>query len=216
MTISRRQKRQIVRFLQSGQIAHRVRRCGFTLVEVMVSMSIMAIAGAAILLGVQSAVKTADETVEQTIATGMARQLLGEVLGSRYATPGSGPYDVSAMGPSSREKLAAGRVMHDDTDDYLSVQDERPQDRWGSPLGHGDGSGNVRATPFAIRSGMLDNWRQKVDIYYVSNSDPSVKMPPGKPSDYRAAEVYVYRIDSNGKKREVYRTRQVFTYLQSP
>lgn len=216
MTNSRRQKRQIVYFLQSGQIAHRVRRCGFTLVEVMVSMSIMAIAGAAILLGVQSAVKTTDDIVEETIAAGIARQLLDEILGARYATPGGGPYDVSAMGPSAHEKLAVGRMMYDDTDDYLSVQDEPPQDRWGNLLGRGDGSGNARATPFAIRSGMLDNWRQKVDVYYVSNSDPSVKMPPGKPSDYRAAEVHVYRIDSDGKKREVYRTRQVFTYLQSP
>src|SRR6187397_902006 len=62
------------------QSARRARRRGFSIVEAIVALSITALAGAVLLLAVESTVQSTTDSVQRTIADGMAQQLLDEAL----------------------------------------------------------------------------------------------------------------------------------------
>ena len=53
----------------------------FTLIEVLVAISIASIAGSVLLLGITSSTQTTTESLQQTIALGMAQQLMDKAVG---------------------------------------------------------------------------------------------------------------------------------------
>lgn len=185
---------------------------GFTLVEAMVALSITAIAATALLLGVESSLQTSSDALEQTIAAGMAQQLADEVLGARYAAPETGPYQ-SELCPSSWEAAGDGRERFNDTDDYNDFRAQPAEARWGVPLGRGDGLGGLRHPNFQIRPDYFAGWRQEIDVYYVSETDQSVRLPAGQASNYRAVEVHIIHQDTGGGERDLYRLRRVYAYV---
>ena len=184
----------------------------FTLVEALVAISITAIAASVLVLGVHASLQTTDEAVEQTIALGMAEQLLDEVLGARYHAVGVDGYQVN-FGPSWYEQQGSGRERYDDVDDYHGLRIQPPEDRWGVPLGRDDGQGGQRHPSFRAPAGLLDPWRQEVDVYYVAESDLASPLPYGQVSDYRAVEVRILVVDPEGGTRPLASLRRVVTYV---
>src|SRR5438128_946766 len=92
----------------SGMKSRTRQRSAFTLVEAVVSTSITAVAGAALLLGVSSALDTTNNVMDQAIAQGIADQLADEIAGKRYAAAGAGPYETN-LGPSAYEAAGVNR-----------------------------------------------------------------------------------------------------------
>lgn len=201
----------------SGPVVRRAvrHRAAFTLVEALVAISITAIAASVLLLGVHASVQTTEEAFRRTIATGMAEQLLDEVLGARYHAVGVDGLQTT-LSPSSWELEGSGRERYDDVDDYHGVRSQPPEDLWGIELGADDGQGDLRHPNFRAPAGRLDHWRQEVDVYYVDESDLSVRLPAGQVSGYRAVEVRIYYDDPSGGSRELADLRRVVVYLPPP
>jgi hypothetical protein len=160
-------------------------------------------------------VKTTNDAVAQTIAQGMAAQIIDEVLGARYCAVESSPYD-SALGPSNAEQSGKGRELFDDTDDYNDYTAQPPEDPSGQTLGLGDGVGNLRHPAFRISGDKFANWRQRIDVYYVNPSDPTVRRTDNQGTDYRAVEVTIERIEPNGSIRPLATLRRVYCYVPIP
>ena len=80
---------------------------------------------------------TTSESLEQTIASGMARQIVDEVLGARYKEAGTSPYQYP-LTANSWELQGTGRERFDDTDDFNGFRAQPAEDLWGLELGQGD------------------------------------------------------------------------------
>ena len=179
----------------------------FTLIEATVSISIAAIAGSVLLLGITSSLQTTSEAMERTIADGMARQLMDEVVGCRYMEPGGDPYQ-STLGPEAGE---TSRDDFDDIDDYNALRVQPPADQYGIALGAADGG--VRHANFQAPEGFFDDWTEEVDVYYVDESDLTTRLTGGQTSDYRVVQVRIVKDDPNGGSRELANLRRVVVYV---
>lgn len=187
-------------------------RAAFTLVEVLISISIAALAGSVLLLGTASSLRTTTETLEQTIAEGMAQQLIDEVVGGRYMEFACSPYDVY-LAPGGAEQVTGTRELFDDIDDYNGVRSLPPTDLWGIELGKDNGAAGERHPDFRAPPGFFDHWRQEVDVYYVAESNLTARLPVGQVSDYRAVEVRIIYDDPDRGERELARLRRVVAYV---
>jgi type II secretory pathway pseudopilin PulG len=185
-----------------SQTPRRPRR-GYTLVEAMVALSLTAMAGAVVLLTVETSLDAADQALEQTIAAGMAEQLLDEVLGAAYGDPGE-----TALAPDLGETLGGGRQQFDEIGDYNGYSAQPPVDRWGRPLGLGDDADESRLASFRAPAGAFDSWRQEVKVYYVDEGNLSKDLTVGQTSDFRAVEVIISR-----QNVELARLRRVVAYV---
>lgn len=185
---------------------------GFTLVEAMVALSITAMASAMLLLSTEGMLKATNDAVDQTIAEGMAAQLIDEVLGSRYCA--SDPYETS-MTASAYETAGTGRERYNDTDDFNGYTSMPPKDRWGGTLGKG-GEGTQRHPSLKMPGNDFAKWKQKIEVYYVSATNPGTRVANSQPTDYRAVEVTIARTESNGALRPLAKMRRVFCYVPIP
>ena len=191
---------------------HTLARRAFTLVEALMATAVTAIAGSTLLIGISSSLRTTDDNMRATIAFGIAEQLMDEIAGSRYAGAGDGPYQVS-LGPSLAEAAGGGRQLYDDIDDYHQFTAGPPQDPWGIPLGRGQGDGTLRNPNFQISDGFFDAWRREVEVYYVDESDHSVRLSAVQTSNFRAVEVRVYYTDPVAGEVLLADVRRVFSYF---
>ncbi len=155
---------------------------GFTLVEALVAISIAALAGSVLLLGVTTSLQNTDEALRQTVALGMAQQLLDEVVGA-----------------GSLEAI----------DEYDGFHDAPPADSWGVPLGMEDGHGGLRHPNFRAASGLLDHYARHVRVAPAAPSDLTSPLSAGQTSDYRLLEVRVTYTAPNRPARELVRTKRV-------
>jgi prepilin-type N-terminal cleavage/methylation domain-containing protein len=204
------QRRTAVRPVRSSG-----RRRGFSLIEALVSMTLISLAGAVLLLGIESSLQSTVDAVEQTQAAGIARQLVDEVLGKRYMAQGVTPYQT-ALTANSWELQSAGRERYDDTDDFHRYSAQPVEDTWGIELGSGDWYGNQRAPGFQVPAGTFGDWREEVEVYYVDQADPSQRLPSSRTSNLRAVEVAIFRDAPQGGTRELVRIRRVYAYIPSP
>lgn len=189
---------------------------GFTLVEVLVSLTIIAMAGSALLLATHAAMDSATDSLDQTIAQGIARQFLDEAMGLSYVEPGSDPFSLR-LGPELGEDVDAGRSLSfDDTDDFDSDRIGPLVDPWGKPLGTGDGRGNVRHPNFQLRRDYFHDWEFTSRVVYVDEADPASSLPAGTVSGMRAIEVSVYKRQAQGNARLLANMRRVHSYVPSP
>ena len=178
------------------------------------SISITALAAAALLLGSHASLETTNEALKQTIAQGMAQQLMDEIVGCRYMAVGADPQQVSLC-PSSWEKATGTRERFDDIDDFVDIESEPPTDQYGVPLGTDDGEGDTRAPNFQVPTSMFNNWRQEARVYYVRESDLQTELPYGQTTDYRAVEVRIIEDIPGRGDRELARLRRIVTYVPS-
>jgi type II secretory pathway pseudopilin PulG len=195
--------------------AHRRRSsaAGFTLVEALVSITITAIAGSALLLGINSALQTTNSVLEQTIAQGMAQQLMDELSGLRYVEAGSSPY--AALRAETGEVSGASRERFDDIDDFSGLQIQAPKDLWGIALGQDDGKGGLRHTSFRAPTGYFSRWRQEVEVYYVSDADMSTRLASGQTSNYRAVHVRIFVDTPDRGAQKLVDLRRIFANVPS-
>jgi len=188
------------------------RRDGFSLVEALVAIAIMAIAGSALLWGVMGTMQTTDDSVQQALAIGMAQQLMDEVLGARYHAVGSDGYETS-MSASSWEKSGEGRERYNDIDDFNGLRFEPPMEVYGTAVGTGDDTGDLRHPSFRVGQDYFQNWRQEIDVFYVDPDDFSRNLSTGSVSDYRAVEIRIVREDPDSDPRVLAELRQVVSYI---
>jgi type II secretory pathway pseudopilin PulG len=187
-------------------------RGAFTLVEAMVAISVTALAGSLILLAVESSLRTADDSVDETIAMGIAAQLMDEIAGGRYHGLGESP-TRTPLGPSAWEAQGQGRERYDDLGDYAGYSAQPPRDRFGKRLGGEDGDGGKRHANFRAPTGCLSRWRERVDVYYVSDADLSLRLADGQTSNHRGVEVTIERLDPDGVVRPLAQLKRVFAYV---
>src|SRR5688572_27554635 len=171
-----------------------LRRGGFSIVEAIVALSITAMAGAVLLLAVESTVQTTTESVQRTIADGLAQQLLDEALTRHFVEPGEDPLGNS-VGPTAFETAGSGRESYDDVDDYHSFIALPAEDTYGNSVGSGNDSGGLRHANFRVPDGYFDNWRQRVEVYFVREDDHRIRLTSGT-SYFRAIEVHIEIQDS--------------------
>jgi hypothetical protein len=186
---------------------------GFTLVEAAISMSLTAICGGALLLGISSSLETTQSVLEQAIAQGICDQLVDEIVGRRYSAAGSGPYEPF-LGPSASESAAAGR-RYSDIDDFNGFRAQPPVDFYGVELGADDGQGGSRDANFRAPASLLARWREEIDVYYVNNNNLTQRLAAGQTSDYRAIEVRIILNDPAMGPRTVAKARRVVAYVPS-
>ena len=199
--------------LRTPHSAFRGRRA-FTLVEAVIALTLMALAGSVLLLAAQTSLRTTDEAVRRTIAEGMADQLLDEIVTRRFMEAGEMANDAT-LGTEAGEK-EAGRSLFDDTDDYQHLAALPARGRYGEPLGTGDDAGGQRHANFQIRDGFFDNYRQRVRVYYVDPTAPDKPLPQGQTSYYRGVEVAIDYRDPAGGEQELAVRRRVYAYIPPP
>ena len=190
-------------------------RNGFTLIEALVSLTILVLAGSVMLLAIETTVLSGDDALEQTIADGMARQIIDEVMGTRYAASSAYVYQYP-LGPSSWEASGNGRERFNDTDDFHNFSAKPAEDLWGQPLGEGDDEGGLRYSNFRVPSGYFDKWKQRIEVYYVDDEDLSLRLTGSNTSNHRAVEVTILRQQPDNSLREITRSRRVYAYVPAP
>jgi prepilin-type N-terminal cleavage/methylation domain-containing protein len=189
---------------------------GFTLVEVLVALTLLTMAGSALLLTTYSAIDSATSSLDQTIAQGIARQFLDEAMGLAYAEPGSDPFSLQ-LGPDTEENGDEGRfVSFDDTDDFANYHALPLVDPWGKAMGTGDDQGNLRDPNFRLGTSHFRNWELTSTVVYVDETNPGRTLPEGSTSGLRAIEVSVYKRLGNDPARLLVTMRRIYSYVPSP
>jgi len=188
------------------------RRLGFSLAEALIALSVMGLAGAAMLLATESASMASRDALDQLIANGLANQLVDEIMGLPYKEQGQA-FDVWPMGTERGESaLPKLRSLYDDSDDFTGYYAQPVQDAWAIELGQGDGRGGVRHANFRIAADYFDDWYVQIGVSYVDESDLSVNLSSSDTSGMRAVEVSVFRVDGKSR-REVAKVRRVSSYV---
>jgi type II secretory pathway pseudopilin PulG len=191
--------------------SHVTRRRGFTLIEALLSTTLAAIAGTALLQGVYGSLENTTAAQEQTIAAGLAQQMMDEIAGKMYCAVRNQPYETT-LGPSAAEQAGAGRSLYNDMDDFNGVRNAPPMDPWNIPVGNDNGQGGTRYSSMCVGN-FLAKWQRQVDVYYVSATDLQTKLAAGQTSDFRMVEVRVYVTDPDGATRNLVTLKRVFAYI---
>jgi type II secretory pathway pseudopilin PulG len=194
--------------------ALRPRRRAFTLIEAVIALVIMSLAGSVLLLAAQTSLRTTDEAVRRTIAEGLADQLLDEIVTRRFMEAGENANDPT-LGTEAGE-TAAGRWLFDDTDDYHNLAARPAQGIYGESLGTGDDAGGPRHGSFQVPDRFFDNYRQRVRVYYVDPTTPDTPLTQGQTSYYRGVEVAIDYVDPAGGEQELAIRRRVYAYIPPP
>ena len=179
----------------------------------MIAMTIMAMAGAVMFLGVETSLRSAIESQDEAIAAGLAEQLIDEVLGHHYTSPIIGDPYQTPLGPSAAEAAGDGRELFDDADDFAGYTAYPAEDTWGIALGTGDGAGGQRHPSFRLPESRFSRWKQQIDMYYVDEDSPWVKLTGSATSDVRCIEVQILQLSSNGQWKTLATAKRPFVYV---
>jgi hypothetical protein len=189
-------------------------RTAFSLVEALVALTITTLAGSVMLLAIESCLSTTSDAVDRMIADGLATQLLDEISVRRFMAPGDSPFSIS--GPNASESNGSGRERFNDMDDYKNFSARPAEGIWGEAIGTGNDSGGTRNSNFRVPTSYFANWRQRIDIYFVSDTNHSVRLAGSTTSNYRAVEVTIDYIHSDGRVIPLAKRRRVYAYLPPP
>jgi prepilin-type N-terminal cleavage/methylation domain-containing protein len=192
--------------------ANHSRRGGFTLVEALVSLSIVSIAGTALLLNVTSSTQTTDAATRQFMANGMAQQLMDQIAGQYYTDPGTSP-TTTTLGPLSSDLVGPGWSAFNSINDFNGLSVTPPTDRWSIPLGTDNGDGNVRHPAMQMIGGYFSRWSLQVSVFYVTDTAPTTPLPAGTTSNYRAVQVQAFYNDPVLGQQQLANLTRVFAYV---
>lgn len=190
---------------------HHARR-GFTLVESLLAISVLSIAGTAMLVALESSIDVNRAAVERFVAQGLAQTLMDEITGLPYCDLGTSAYQ-SPLGASWSELFSTGRTGLDDMDDFVDVDESPPKDPWGVTMGRDSLGTSSRLSNFRLPTNTMNRYRWEVDAYYVNSSDLTTKLTGSSTSDYRAYHVLVYVTDPGAAERLVVDLRRVVSYV---
>ncbi len=186
---------------------------GFTLVEALTAITVCTLAGAAVVLALNSTYHSNESMVRWLQAQGLAEQLADEIAGKRYHALASSP-EQWPLGPEGNE--GPGRSQYDDLDDFARYAAAPPVDSWDIAIGQGDGQGGWRHPALRLDSRLFQSWQQQVQVYYVDPSDWSRRLPAGQTSSVRAVEVRIVFVDTDGTVQQLARIRRVLAYVPPP
>jgi prepilin-type N-terminal cleavage/methylation domain-containing protein len=187
-------------------------RPAFSLLEVLVSLTILGMAASALLLATGNASQTATDAIATSTARGIAEQILDHIVGLRYTANGESS-TVLPLGTEAGESGTPLRtILFDDTDDFHGINQTPLLDPWGSALGQGNAAGGLRPTDFRVADSYFSNWRVAVSITYVDPNNPAIDLTGTATSGMRAATVTVSRT-SNGVTETLAQLRRVFSYV---
>lgn len=180
---------------------------GFTVPEALIGIVVLSLSGAALLTSFEMALDTGVESVNQLQAQGVATRLMEEICRLRYVEPGQ-PWSQLPLGPEAGEVT---RADFDDIDDYHGLTSS-PTDRWGVALGSGDGAGGVRQPTLRVDNNKMTNWRTRVLVQYVLDSDHSTVSAAA--TRFRRITVYVEEL-RDGTWFPIATSRRVVGYAPS-
>ncbi len=189
----------------------RRRRNAFSLIEAVIAVGLTVMAAGTLLMAVSTSQQTTDEALRQTIAAGMAEQLMDEILGQKYCADPYNGYETS-LSRSPWEAAGTGRERYNDIDDYNLVRTQPPTDLNGIVLGQDDGMGGIRAVALQANTSLISRWRQEVDVYYVSEANPTQRLTSGT-SDYRMVEVRITEEIPGVGRRQWAKLQRVVSYV---
>jgi type II secretory pathway pseudopilin PulG len=197
----------------------RTRRRAFSLVEALIALTVMAMAGSVLLLSVESSLQTTTDAVDRTIADGLAQQLLDQALTKKYteaAVAGGGTLDaiLGAIGAAADELLGVGTEMYDDVDDYSGYTSQPPEDIYGQPLGTGDDAGGQRLANFRVPGTFFQHWQVRVEVYYVDPSNHTIHS--NTTTAYRAIDVFVEKLETGDVVVPLANRKRVICYNPPP
>ncbi len=186
---------------------------GFTLVEALTAITVCTLAGAAVVLALNSTYQSNESMIRWMQAQGLAEQLADEIAGKRYHAVGADP-EQWPLGPGRNE--GPTRSQYDDLDDFARYAASPPVDPWDIAVGQGDGQGGWRHPALRLDNRIFQSWRQQVQVYYVDPADWSRRLPSGQTSLVRAVEVKILYVGSGGTVEELAHIRRVFAYVPPP
>jgi prepilin-type N-terminal cleavage/methylation domain-containing protein len=190
------------------------RQNGFSMVEAIVALVIVSVAGAALLVQFGGHSRFAVDAVDETIAAGIALQLMDEIAGCKFNNA------PTTFGPSAFELAGVGRERYNYIDDYhgYGASVSPPVDRYGVELGTEDKRGQVRHATFKSPVHAFAGWRQAVRVSKVDviGGVPTVPQPAVAPFNYLEVEVTVSFDDPVEGTVELARLRRVFSYIPPP
>ncbi|MBP90870.1 MAG: hypothetical protein CMJ64_29860 [Planctomycetaceae bacterium] len=199
---------------------HRVsgmRRAGFTLAEALVSITLISLAGSALLLATELTLDASADALEANVADGLANQMIEEILGLPYVEKGeSASQQWWQLGPESDEySRPVVRANYDDMDDYRVLLARNPMtDEFAIELGQGDGGGGLRHPNFRLSDTYFDGWLLYVVIWHADESDLSANLYTGRSiSDFRAIEVSIWKRADDGTWSKLTSVRRVIGYV---
>jgi type II secretory pathway pseudopilin PulG len=205
--------------LPSLHMFRRSNRRGFSLVEALVALTLMTIIGGALLARFGDQGRYVADSLDQTVAEGLAQQLMNEIAGCRYVAVGETPNSAASFGPSPYESAGTGRERYNDIDDFHGYSKSPPLDRYGVPMGtedSGTSSGATRHPKHQTPTNAFANWRQSVAVYFVDDTNPTVRLPAGTGSFHKEVEVVVSYNDPLQGTVELARLSRVFAYVPTP
>lgn len=188
-------------------------RRAFTLPEALVAITLIAMAGATLLLATETAMDSSAEALETAQAEAYANLLLDEVLGLPYMESGEAAFGVAVGTETGEVTLPLKRANFDDTDDYWLHLSYPPRDPWNNKLGQGDGAGGVRHPNFRFRENYFDEWFALVQVTYADSNSLSASAGTNSTSPYRAVEVTVGKVQPNRSFRQLAKSRRVYGYI---
>ncbi len=201
------------RGLRRVVVVGRWKPAGFSLVEALVALTLLAVAGAVMLQATDATVATVDYQYETVVAQGLARQLMEEICSRRFHELGTDPYSV-APGPSNWESEGEGRSRFDDVDDYANYKTRPVLDLWGQPLGSEDGQGGLRAAAYRAPRTYLDRWRVRVRIGYTDALGKTPDWSGSQQGPYRVIRITIHRVEEDGRRIRLARLERVVAYTE--
>ncbi len=183
------------------------RRCGITLIESLLAMSITTIAGSALLTSIGSAVASSTDAVYRTVGDGLAEQLMDEIASVRF--PDSATSAIASTG-KTRERF-------DDIDDYAGWSSSPPVARAGQAVGtegFESKSGHVlRNSSMRPNPNFLNTFTREVAVERVRPDGNGGWLVTSQPTDFRRVTVSVIHTDTQGSIRPLAEFSRIFTYV---
>ena len=134
--------------MRTRRFSHR--RCGFTLIEAMISMTIVAVVLLAAIRAAGASARAHYQAAQRFKAQFLATGLIAEVLQTSYEEPRGG----TIFGRDADE-LAGSKTNYNDVDDFHGWTESPPQERGGSPIPN------------------LAGWQRSVTVEWVNPDDLS-------------------------------------------
>ena len=190
-------------------------RRGFTFVESVIAMTVIAIAGAALLTAVASAVTSCNDSVFQAVGRGLAQQLMDEIAASKF--PSS---TTAAASPTMRAYFTT-------IDDYSGYTESPPHAKGGDVLGTeqssattsyaammmvtpGSASPTSRPSALQVPTDFMNRFTRTVLVERVQPSTSGVWTVNTQSSLYRRVTVTVSYTASADTARPVAKVSRIF------
>ena len=190
-------------------------RRGFTFVESVIAMTVIAIAGAALLTAVASAVTSCNDSVFQAVGRGLAQQLMDEIAARKF------------YNSTSASTLPTMRAYFTTIDDYSGYTETPPHAKGGDILGTeqssatmsnagmmwttpGSSSSTSRPSALQVPTDFMNRFTRTVLVERVQPSTSGVWTVSTQNSLYRRVTVTVsYTVTAN-QTRPVAKVSRIF------